>query len=44
MFDFNDFQVYLRLFDGDFLNYEAIISVVNTISVVVDKESFDGQP
>ena len=37
MFDFNDFQVYTRLLDGDFLNYEAIISVVNTISVVVDK-------
>ena len=37
MIDFNDFQVYTRLLDGDFLNYEAIISVVNTISVVVDK-------
>ena len=37
MFDFNEFQVYTRLLDGDFLNYEAIISVVNTISVVVDK-------
>ena len=37
LFDFGYFQVYTRLLDGDFLNYEAIISVVNTISVVVDK-------
>lgn len=37
LFDFGYFQVYTRLLDGDFLNYEAIISVVNTISVVVEK-------
>ena len=38
LFDFGYFQVYTRLLDGDFLNYEAIISAVNTISVVVDKK------
>ncbi len=37
LFDFGYYQVYTRLLDGDFLNYEAIISVVNTINVVVDK-------
>ena len=37
LFDFGYFQVYTRLLDGDFLNYEAIISAVNTISVIVDK-------
>lgn len=38
LFDFGDYQVYTRLLDGDFLNYEAIISVVNTINVVVEKK------
>ena len=37
LFDFEYFQVYTRLLDGDFLNYEAILSVVNTINVTVDK-------
>ena len=37
LFDFGYFQVYTRLLDGDFLNYEAILSVVNTINVTVDK-------
>ena len=38
LFDFGDYQVYTRLLDGDFLNYEAIISVVYTINVVVEKK------
>lgn len=38
LFDFGYFQVYTRLLDGDFLNYEAILSAVNTISVIVDKK------
>lgn len=37
LFDFGNFQLYSRLLDGEFLKYEAIISAVNTISVVADK-------
>lgn len=39
LLDFGNFQVYTRLLDGDFLKYEAIISVVNTINVIADKRS-----
>ena len=39
LFDFGTFQVYTRLLDGDFLKYDAIISAVNTINVIVDKRS-----
>lgn len=37
LFDFKDFQVYTRLIEGEFLKYDAIISVVNTINVVAEK-------
>lgn len=37
LFDFGSFQVYTRLLDGDFLKYDAIISAVNTINVIVDR-------
>lgn len=37
LFDFGNFQLYSRLLDGEFLKYEAIISAVNTISVVAEK-------
>lgn len=37
LFDFGEFQLYTMLLDGDFLKYEAIISAVNTINVVVEK-------
>lgn len=37
MFDFGYYQVYTRMLDGEFLKYESIISVVNTINVVCDK-------
>ena len=35
--DFGYYQVYSRLLDGEFLKYDAIISVVNTLNVVVEK-------
>ena len=38
LFDFGYYQVYSRLLDGEFLRYESIISVVNTINVVCEKE------
>jgi len=38
LFDFGYYQVYSRLLDGEFLKYDAIISAVNTINVVVEKE------
>ncbi len=37
MFDFGYYQVYTRMLDGEFLKYDSIISVVNTINVVCDK-------
>lgn len=37
LFDFGYYQVYSRLLDGEFLRYEAIISAVNTLSVVAEK-------
>ena len=37
LFDFGYYQVYSRLLDGEFLKYDAIISVVNTLNVVVEK-------
>lgn len=37
LFDFGYYQVYSRLLDGEFLKYDAIISAVNTINVVVEK-------
>lgn len=37
LFDFGNFQLYSRLLDGEFLKYKAIISAVNTISVVAEK-------
>ncbi len=37
LMDFGNYQVYSRLLDGEFLKYEAIISAVNTLSVVAEK-------
>lgn len=37
LMDFGNYQVYSRLLDGEFLKYEAIISAVNTLNVVVEK-------
>ncbi len=37
LMDFGYYQVYSRLLDGEFLRYEAIISAVNTLSVVAEK-------
>ena len=37
MFDFGDYQFYTRQLDGDFLKYEAIISVSNDIKVICEK-------
>ena len=37
LFDFGYYQVYSRLLDGEFLKYNSIISVVNTINVVAEK-------
>lgn len=37
LMDFGYYQVYSRLLDGEFLKYEAIISAVNTLSVVAEK-------
>lgn len=37
LFDFGDYQVYTRILDGEFLNYEAILSANNSISVEVNK-------
>lgn len=37
LFDFGYYQVYSRLLDGEFLKYESIVSVVNTIKVVAEK-------
>lgn len=37
LFDFNDFQVYTRILDGEFLNYEAILSANNSIMAEVNK-------
>lgn len=39
MFDFGDFQVYTRMLEGEFLKYESIINIVNSIEVVCDKRS-----
>ncbi|MCI5604158.1 MAG: DNA polymerase III subunit beta [Clostridia bacterium] len=38
LFDFEYFQVYTRLLEGDFLKYDAIISAVNTINVKIEKK------
>ena len=37
LMDFGNYQVYSRLLDGEFLKYEAIVSAVNTLSVVAEK-------
>ncbi|HIT84982.1 MAG TPA: DNA polymerase III subunit beta [Candidatus Ornithomonoglobus intestinigallinarum] len=37
MFDFGEFQVYTRMLEGEFLKYESIINVINSIEVVCDK-------
>ncbi|MCH5210380.1 MAG: DNA polymerase III subunit beta [Oscillospiraceae bacterium] len=37
LMDFGNYQVYSRLLDGEFLKYEAIISAVNTLSVIAEK-------
>ncbi len=39
MFNFECFQVYSRLLDGEFLRYEAILSAANSIKVKADKQS-----
>lgn len=39
LFDFGYYQVYSRLLDGEFLKYDAIISAVNSINVVVEKRT-----
>ena len=45
MFEFGEFKFYSRLLDGDFIKYEAFISVVNNIKVVIEtsvlKESLE---
>ena len=40
MFDFNEFKVFTRIIEGDFLKYESIISVKNTINLVVNTAEF----
>ena len=40
MFDFGDFKVFTRIIEGDFLKYESIISVKNTINLVVNTSEF----
>ena len=42
MFDFKDFQFYTRQLDGDFLKYEKIIDVKNTIRAVCEKNYIMG--
>lgn len=37
LFDFGNYQVYSRLLEGEFLKYEVILSVTNSIKVKVDK-------
>ena len=37
LFDFGYYQVYSRLLDGEFLRYDAIVSAVNTLSVIAEK-------
>ena len=39
MFNFGDFQLYSRLLDGEYLKYDVILSVTNSIRVKADKES-----
>ena len=38
LFDFGYFQLYTRLMEGEFLKYESVMSVTNTIKTVVDKK------
>lgn len=40
MFDFGHFKVFTRIIEGDFLKYESIISVKNTINLVVNTSEF----
>lgn len=40
MFDFEEFKVFTRIIEGDFLKYEAIISVKNTINLVINTSEF----
>lgn len=40
MFDFGDFKVFTRIIEGDFLKYESIISVKNSINLVVNTAEF----
>lgn len=40
LFDFGEFKFFTRLLDGEFLRYEAIISVVNPIVMNVNKRVF----
>ncbi len=38
LFDFGYFKLYTRLMDGEFLKYESLMSVSNTIITVADKK------
>ncbi len=38
LFDFGYFKLYTRLMDGEFLKYESLMSVTNTIITVADKK------
>lgn len=40
MLDFGAFKVFTRIIEGDFLKYEAIISVKNSINLVVNTVAF----
>lgn len=42
LFDFGYYKVYTRLLEGEFLKYESILSVVNSINVVCEKNEIMG--
>ena len=39
MFDFDNYQLYSRLLEGEFLKYEALLATSNSIKIRVDKQS-----
>ena len=39
LFDFGNYQVYSRLLEGEFLKYEVIISVKNSIKIKTEKQA-----
>lgn len=40
MFNFGDFKVFTRIIEGEFLKYESVIAVKNTINLVVNTSEF----